>query len=564
MVTFSNSGTASPAPSAFSLSMSGSPDSISTPDTSRSLMFDDDISADPLDIAGPNSPFIMVVGGLGYIGSHTVLELLKENYNVLVVDDLSNSYESVLHRIKALATEHFATLNKSMPALHFRQLDYRSPHMRSVLASYTSYTIASKLDASVPVETIPNALPRGFPFATLQRTDSGIDMDTDEPSDAVLRRESRISGVIHFAAYKSVEESIRMPLKYYSNNVCGMVDFLSLLEEFGIKNFVFSSSATVYGEGANCGLPLREELCVHHPESFFDNEGVERRMLPGVMGLTSPYGRSKFMCESILADIARSDPTWSITALRYFNPVGCHESGILGEDPRQKPSNLIPVIATVLTGAKPVLDIFGTDWDTPDGTAVRDFIHVVDLARGHIAALAASAAGRIKAPFRTYNLGTGRGHTVREVLNSLEETAGRSIPVREVGRRAGDVGFCVAEVQRAETELTWRAEKTLADCSVDVWNFTRARFSSSSSPSVIFSVISASKRSNQSRPPRWAQQSNNRVLHIEPVREGAMQPEGRGFDNSFGVGCAFERELAWCFVSRSRHPHVLCILPLST
>lgn len=314
-----SSGTASPSPSTFSLSASESQEAISTPGTQRSLLFDDDVAADPLNIAGENSPFIMVVGGLGYIGSHTVLELLKENYNVLIIDDLSNSYESVLHRIKALATEHFAAQDRPMPALQFRQLDYRSPCMRSVLASYSSYSIASKSMPATPFEEIVS-IPSIRPSA-LQRMDSGIDMEEDEAQDNVLQRHSRISGVIHFAAYKSVEESIRMPLKYYSNNVCGLVDFLSLLEEFGIKNFVFSSSATVYGEGANCGVPLREELCVHHPETFHDQDGSERRVLPGVMGLTSPYGRSKFMCESILADIARSDPSWSITALRYFNPV---------------------------------------------------------------------------------------------------------------------------------------------------------------------------------------------------------------------------------------------------
>lgn len=475
MENFSSSGTASPSPSTFSLSAPESPGAVSTPETQRSLLFDDDVAADPLDIAGAQAPFIMVVGGLGYIGSHTVLELLKENYNVLIIDDLSNSYESVLHRIKHLAAEHFAPQGRAMPALHFRQLDYRSPCMRSVLSSYSSYSIANKTGVSDPMETVSNITAARYPYTTLQRTDSGIDMEPEDTQNTVLQRVSKISGVIHFAAYKSVEESIRMPLKYYSNNVCGMVDFLSLLEEFGIKNFVFSSSATVYGEGANCGVPLREELCVHHPETYQDNQGDHRRVVPGVMGLTSPYGRSKFMCESILADIAQSDPSWSITALRYFNPVGCHESGLLGEDPRQKPSNLIPVIATVLTGNRPVLDIFGTDWDTPDGTAVRDFIHVVDLARGHIAALAASATGRIRNPFRTFNLGTGRGHTVREVLQSLEHASQRSIPARESERRAGDVGFCVAEVQRAETELQWRAVKTLADCSADVWNFTKGR-----------------------------------------------------------------------------------------
>lgn len=316
-----NSGTASPSPSTFSLPTYEAPEAISTPGTQKSVLFDDDVAADPLDIAGGNSPFIMVIGGLGYIGSHTVLELLKENYNVLIIDDLSNSYESVLHRISALATEHFAAQDRPMPALHFRQLDYRSPSMRSVLASYSAYSITSKPQALTPMEDVARVPATRYPFSALQRTDSGIDMEPEDTQETVLRRESRISGVIHFAAYKSVEESIRMPLKYYSNNVCGLVDFLSLLEEYGIKNFVFSSSATVYGEGANCGVPLREELCVHHPESFHDTEGIERRVLPGVMGLTSPYGRSKFMCESILADIARSDPSWSITALRYFNPV---------------------------------------------------------------------------------------------------------------------------------------------------------------------------------------------------------------------------------------------------
>jgi UDP-glucose 4-epimerase len=311
------------------MSASGSPEAINTPDTQRSLLFDDDVAADPLDIAGGSTPFIMVIGGLGYIGSHTVLELLKENYNVLIIDDLSNSYQSVLHRIKALATEHFAAQDRSMPALHFRQLDYRSPCMRSILASYSSYAIANKSGISTPMEEVVTAPKSRFPYSALQRTDSGIDMEPEDSQDTMLTRVSRITGVIHFAAYKSVEESIRMPLKYYSNNVCGLVDFLSLLEEFGIKNFVFSSSATVYGEGANCGVPLREELCVHHPESFYDEHGNERRMLPGVVGLTSPYGRSKFMCESILADIARSDPSWSITALRYFNPVSGQTTHII-------------------------------------------------------------------------------------------------------------------------------------------------------------------------------------------------------------------------------------------
>lgn len=297
--------------SQYSPSPSVTPEVPNTPATERSVLFDDELVADPLDIDGTNPAFIMVVGGLGYIGSHTVLELLKEGYNVLVIDDLSNSYEDVLTRVRSLAAEYCAMRERRMPALHFRQLDYRSAQMKTVLASYSSYSITNK----------PTPIAARYPYSTLQRMDSGIDMDMDDAPEPIIERQCRISGVIHFAAYKSVEESIRMPLKYYNNNVCGLVDFLALLEEFDIKNFVFSSSATVYGEGANCGLPLREELCVHHPESFVENDGTERRVLPGVLGLTSPYGRSKFMCESILADLALSDPTWSITALRYFNPV---------------------------------------------------------------------------------------------------------------------------------------------------------------------------------------------------------------------------------------------------
>ncbi|KAH9863824.1 hypothetical protein J1614_009756 [Plenodomus biglobosus] len=310
-----HSGSTSSSCSTFSLSPSATPATVNTPGTQRSVLFDDDVAADPLDISTSDSPFIMVIGGLGYIGSHTVLELLKEGYNVLIIDNLSNSYENVLERIRLLANECLLMQGKPMPDLRFRQLDYRSALMRSVLTEYSTHSVESK----------PAPARRGFPYSALQRMDSGIDMDMDDIQEMPTQRRSRISGVIHFAAYKSVEESIRQPLRYYSNNVCGLVDFLGLLEDFGIKNFVFSSSATVYGEGANCGVPLREELCVHHPESFLGDDGLERRVLPGVLGLTSPYGRSKFMCESILADLAHSDPSWAITALRYFNPVsiGC-------------------------------------------------------------------------------------------------------------------------------------------------------------------------------------------------------------------------------------------------
>jgi UDP-glucose 4-epimerase len=432
----STSGAYAPSPSlcdssAKSTSDFMSSDSTGTPLTSSSSIFDH-VSIPPLDLSHHDEEFILVVGGLGYIGSHTTLELLKAGYNVVAVDNLSNSYREVLEKILVLASEHCRLNNKSMPALKFHEADYKSPVMRSILMSYC-----------LPAHRTPE----------------------DE-------KVCHIKGVIHFAAHKAVEESISKPIPYYMNNVCGMVSFLSLLQEFGIKNFVFSSSATVYGIKANEGMPLKEEYLVHEPETFIDYDGLEKTQQSGVFGLTSPYGRTKWMCEAILADVAKSDPSWSITALRYFNPVGCDESGILGEDPRQTPTNLVPVVIQVLTGAKERLEIMGTDWNTYDGTTIRDYIHVIDLAKGHIAALAAAAKGNIKEPFRAYNLGTGTGHTVREVVRSLEKVSSTTIPAVEVGRRPGDIGFCVAGVDRATNELEWKAEKTLDDCCRDIWNFT--------------------------------------------------------------------------------------------
>jgi UDP-glucose 4-epimerase len=432
----STSGATAPSPSLCNSSTKSTSDftsssSIGTPLTNNSSLFEH-VSIPPLDLSQQEEEFILVVGGLGYIGSHTTLELLKAGYNVVAVDNLSNSYREVLEKILILASEHCRVNNKSMPALKFHEADYKSPVMRSILSNYC-------FPAHEPIEE---------------------------------EKVCQIKGVIHFAAHKSVEESINKPIPYYMNNVCGMVNFLSLLQEFGIKNFVFSSSATVYGTKANEGMPLKEEYLVHEPETFIDYDGLEKTQEPGVFGLTSPYGRTKWMCEAILADVAKSDPSWSITALRYFNPVGCDASGILGEDPRQIPTNLVPVLIRVLTGAKERLEIMGTDWNTHDGTTIRDYIHVVDLAKGHIAALAAAAKGNIKEPFRAYNVGTGTGHTVREVVRSLEKTSSIIIPVVEVGRRPGDIGFCVAGVDRATKELEWKAEKSLDDCCRDIWNFT--------------------------------------------------------------------------------------------
>lgn len=380
--------------------------------------------------------YILVTGGLGYIGSHTTLELLKAGYNVIVIDNLSNSYSTVLHRIRILAAKHYALSGKRMPLLRYHNIDYRNiSALKAVLDLYADSDWSRQ-----PLNVCSLAL-------------------------------SKIIGVIHFAAYKAVSESIQYPLRYYANNVSGLVEFCTVLEDYGIKTLVFSSSATVYGT-----LPsqdtLREELCVHREERYTDDDGGIRTTHAGCNGITNPYGRSKWMCEAILADLCVSDPSWNVVALRYFNPVGCDPSGLLGEDPKGIPNNLVPVVAKVVTGGLPALQVFGTDYDSKDGTAVRDFIHVTDLAKGHIAALAkATIKGGMKNTFRTYNLGTGSGHTVLDVVHAMESSSGTSISLKCVGRREGDIGCSVARALRAEEELGWKAERTLHDAARDVCNF---------------------------------------------------------------------------------------------
>lgn len=403
-----------------------SPISVDTPATEPSDLFDN-LDNFLRDI--PHSQYILVTGGLGYIGSHTTLELLKSNYNVIVIDNLSNSFHSVLDRIKLLACNHHGERETKMPSLRLHAHDYRD-------------TIA------------------------LQQLLEGY-----QDSSKWGSPKSKIAGVIHFAGYKAVEESIREPLKYYANNVSGLIDFVTTLGNFGIKTFIFSSSATVYGTSATSGLPLKEELCVHKEEVVKDHQGTEKIVQPGCTGITNPYGRTKWICETILADLATSDPEWTIVALRYFNPIGCDSSGLLGEDPKKIPTNLLPVVVKVMTGQYKELQMFGTDWETKDGTAVRDFIHVTDLARGHISALNAASDGSLKENFRTFNLGAGHGHSVMEVVSAMEDASAKHIPIKGTGRRVGDVGSCVAEATRSHDELQWKTEKTLKDACLDTCHY---------------------------------------------------------------------------------------------
>jgi UDP-glucose 4-epimerase len=375
-----------------------------------------------LHLDAASQDYVMVIGGLGYIGSHTTLELMKEGLNVIIVDDLSNSYLDVLARIRTLAEKHCKSNGMVQPQLLFHNLDYRSVEMNVLLHRYAS-------------------------------------------------SQPKITGVIHFAAFKSVSDSIGRPLAYYRNNISGLIDLLVIMQDVGIKNFVFSSSATVYGEEANAGKPLHEDNLIHFNKTITDADGKVITYLNGARGLTSPYGRTKYFAEAILADVARADPLMRITALRYFNPVGCHPSGILREDPRVKPTNLFPVIASVMAGSKEELEVFGTDWPTRDGTAIRDFIHVMDLAQGHVAAFfaASPAVSPNRDAFRAYNLGSGTGMTVAEVVSSFEKAANLKIPVVLASRREGDVGFCVAATARAELELGWKTTKRVDECARDTW-----------------------------------------------------------------------------------------------
>ncbi len=325
---------------------------------------------------------ILVTGGAGYIGSHTCLELLQAGYEVIVVDNLSNSKEEALNRVLEITGK----------TLTFYRVDL--------------------LDKA--------ALDQVF---------------AAHPIDSV----------IHFAGLKAVGESVSIPLHYYQNNVAGTLNLCQVMQKHQVKKLVFSSSATVYGE--TNPSPLREDF---------------------PLSATNPYGRSKLMIEEILRDLHRSDPEWDIALLRYFNPVGAHPSGRIGEDPNGIPNNLLPYITQVAVGRLEQLSVFGSDYPTPDGTGIRDYIHVADLAVGHLKALQrlASRPGAV-----AYNLGTGQGYSVLEVVQAFSKACGKPIPYRLTDRRPGDVAVSVADPTRAHQELNWQAVHTLTDMCVDSWRW---------------------------------------------------------------------------------------------
>jgi len=328
------------------------------------------------------NPAVLVTGGTGYIGSHTVVELMAAGHDVVIIDNLCNSKASVLDRIQRIAGRR----------PQFEQVDVRDrPALRRLLVSH------------------------------------------------------RFDAVIHFAGLKAVGESVEKPLAYYDNNVSGSVALVECMSEAGVRTIVFSSSATVYGEPVS--VPIRED---------------------SPLSASNPYGRSKLMIEEILRDTAATDPAWRVALLRYFNPVGAHSSGLIGEDPNGIPNNLMPYIAQVAVGKLKELPVFGADYPTPDGTGVRDYIHVVDLARGHLAAL--NALPR-HAGVLTVNLGTGRGYSVLELVRAFSTSSGRPVPYRIVGRRPGDIAQCYADPSLAREMLGWQAQLGIDAMCADTWRW---------------------------------------------------------------------------------------------
>jgi UDP-glucose 4-epimerase len=325
---------------------------------------------------------ILVTGGTGYIGSHTVVELMLAGFDIQIVDNFCNSKASVLERIE--------------------QIVGRRP---------------------------------GFVEADIR----------DRQAMQALFARNRFDAVIHFAGLKSVGESVVQPLRYYDNNIHGSLVLFETMAEAGVKTLVFSSSATVYGDPH--AVPIREDF---------------------PLSATNPYGRSKLIIEDILRDIAHADASWRVALLRYFNPGGAHESGLIGEDPHGVPNNLMPYIAKVAVGNLAELSVFGNDYPTHDGTGVRDYIHVVDLARGHIAALKAL---KVAEGVLTVNLGTGKGYSVLDVVRAFEEASGERVPYRIVGRRPGDIATCYADSSLAKTLLGWQAQYGIDEMCRDAWRW---------------------------------------------------------------------------------------------
>ncbi len=326
---------------------------------------------------------ILLTGGMGYIGSHTAIELIKNGYQPIIVDNLTNSSIEVLDKLKEIT-------NQQIP---FYELDVCDPKIEQIF------------------------------------------------------KDHKIDAVIHFAGLKAVGESVEKPLSYYRNNIDSTLNLLEIMRKNQVNKLIFSSSATVYG---NINIPpYTEDMTIGS-------------------GITNPYGQTKFMIEQIIKDFSVANPNFHSTMLRYFNPVGAHESGLIGEDPKDIPNNLLPYVLRVATGEYDKVRVFGSDYDTPDGTGIRDFIHVVDLAKGHVAALK-----HLDKPWQAINLGTGKGSSVMEVISYVEQACGKKLPTIITERRPGDLAVAIADVEKAKQVLNWQAKKTVKEACFDSWNWVK-------------------------------------------------------------------------------------------
>ena len=327
---------------------------------------------------------ILLPGGAGFIGSHTAIELLNAGKDIIIIDNFSNSKPEVLESIKKITGKDFK----------FYEMDY-----------------------------------------------------LDNQKLEKVFQENKIEAVLNFAGFKAVGESVKKPIEYYKNNISGTLVLLETMKKYNVKKFIFSSSATVYGDPEQ--IPITEDCKTG--------------------GTTNPYGTTKLFIEQILKDIYASDNSWDICILRYFNPIGAHESGLIGEEPQGIPNNLMPYIVRVADGQLKELSVFGNDYPTPDGTGVRDYIHVVDLAKGHVKAL--EKLEKEQKGLFIYNLGTGKGYSVLDMVKAFETATGKKVPYKIAPRREGDIATCYADPKKAKEELGWSAEKTLEDMCKDSWNY---------------------------------------------------------------------------------------------
>lgn len=407
-------------------------------------------------------PVVLVTGGCGYIGSHTTLELLVAGWSVVVIDNLCNSNVEALQRVYYLMREYFLSLNTHVPADKFPQLHFIKADIRNraeVAAVLKAYNSEEPSDLKI---TEIGATRQSYRNASVAFNS----VRTATPLTTPVKDAGRISHVIHFAALKAVGESVKMPLEYYLTNVCGLLNVLSVLDEYKVRNVVFSSSAVVYGSG-NGNYISEDSVCT-------GGRGQ------GAGLLTNPYGRTKWMDEEILNDWCMANTEVQAIALRYFNPTGCHPSGLIGEDPNGIPTNLMPVVLQTYQRRRSKVAVYGSDYDTKDGSGVRDFIHVVDLAKGHVAAINKLAKPSSVASdandgivdnaenYYVYNLGTGTGYSVLEIIRAFAEETGVEIPFQQGDRRTGDLGSVTANPTKASVELGWKATHGLQEMCADL------------------------------------------------------------------------------------------------